>query len=315
MDELEETLAIPREEVLLASAKEGTGVHEILEAIVRRVPPPRAAASAAPALVFDSHYDPYKGVVAYVRLAEGTLHDHDRIRFMATDAESEILELGYFRPQPVPTKRLVAEVGYVASGVKSIREARVGDTLTSAAGGAPEPLPGYRGAAAARLRRHLPAAGRRLPRAARRPRQAPPQRRRLRLPARVVGGPRLRVPVRLPRPPPHGDRQERLEREFDLDLIASAPSVEYRAKLLHRAEPLVVDNPAQMPDPGQIESISRAVGAAQVITPTEYIGPLMELAAPAAAASSRTWSTSTRTGSTSTSRCRSASSSSTSTTS
>src|ERR671915_798300 len=134
MAELEETLAIPREDVLLVSAKDGTGVTDVLEAIVHRVPAP-AEDTDAPlqALVFDSHYDPYKGVVTYVRLAAGTLRDHERIRFMATGAESEILELGYFRPQPVPTGRLSAgEVGYVATGLKSIREARVGDTLTTA---------------------------------------------------------------------------------------------------------------------------------------------------------------------------------------
>src|SRR6266487_2104584 len=142
--ELEETLAIPRDEVILASAKEGIGVEEILEAIVTRVPPPRGdAAGRLRALVFDSHYDPYKGVVAYVRVADGTLHDHERIRFMATEAQSEILELGYFRPQPVPTRRLTAgEVGYVATGLKSIREARVGDTLTNADLPAAAALPG-----------------------------------------------------------------------------------------------------------------------------------------------------------------------------
>ena len=168
----------------------------------------RPATADAPlqALVFDSHYDQYKGVVAYVRLSAGTLHDHERIRFMATDAESEILELGYFRPQPVPTKRLVAgEVGYVATGLKSIREAQVGDTMTSAARRrrcAPARL---QGAAAAGLRRHLPDARRRLSRAARRARQAPPQRRRLRLRAGVLGRARLRIPLRLPRPAAHGD--------------------------------------------------------------------------------------------------------------
>ena len=108
MAELEETLALPREEAILASAKEGIGVDEILEAIVTRIPAPGGDASVPlQALVFDSHYDPYKGVVAYVRLANGTLHDHERIRFMATEAESEIHELGYFRPQPVPTRTLV----------------------------------------------------------------------------------------------------------------------------------------------------------------------------------------------------------------
>ena len=121
--ELEDTLAIPREEVLLASAKDGTGVDQVLEAIVQRVPPPRGDASAPlQALVFDSHYDQYKGVVAYVRVANGALHDHERIRFMATAVESEILELGYFRPQPVPTRSLAAgEVGYVAVGPEEHR--------------------------------------------------------------------------------------------------------------------------------------------------------------------------------------------------
>src|SRR4029079_5466424 len=148
MAELEDTLAIPREEVILASAKEGTGVPEILEAIVQRVPPPRGDATPPlQALVFDSHYDQYKGVVAYVRVANGTLHDHERIRFMATEAQSDILELGYFRPQPVPTRSLTAgEVGYVASGLKSIAEARVGDTLTDADKPAPRALPGYKDA-------------------------------------------------------------------------------------------------------------------------------------------------------------------------
>ena len=207
MNELEETLAIPREEVILASAKEGTGVREILEAIVARVPAPAHDASAPlAALAFDSHYDQYKGVVAHVRLAAGTLHDHDRIRFMATGAESEILELGYFRPQPVPTKKLVAgEVGYVATGLKSIREAQVGDTLTTGRSPrrcAPARLPR---AAAPRLRRHLPAPWRRLSRAARRARQAASQRCRLRLRAGVIGRARLRIPMRVPWPAPHGD--------------------------------------------------------------------------------------------------------------
>jgi GTP-binding protein LepA len=280
MDELEDMLAIPREEVLLASAKEGTGVHEILEAIVRRVPAPRGGEKAPlQALVFDSHYDPYKGVVAYVRLAQGTLHEHDRIRFMATDAESEILELGYFRPQPMPTKRLVSgEVGYVASGVKSIREAQVGDTLTSATHGAPEPLPGYQEPLPLVFAGIYPLRGDDYPEL----RDALDK---LHLnDAGFVYEPESSAALGF------GFRcgflgllhmeivQERLEREFDLDLIASAPSVEYRAKLLHRADPLVVDNPAQMPDPGEIESISEPWVAAQVITPTDYIGPLMELA-------------------------------------
>ena len=280
MDELEETLAIPREEVLLVSAKEGTGVTEILEAIVARVPPPPADARAPlRALVFDSHYDQYKGVVAYVRLAAGTLHDHDRTRFMATGAESEILELGYFRPQPVPTKRLLAgEVGYVATGLKSIREAQVGDTLTDAAAPATEALPGYKEPLPLVFAGLYPMRGDDYPEL----RDALDK---LHLnDAGFVYEPESSVALGF------GFRcgflgllhmeitQERLEREFDLDLIASAPSVEYRVKLQHREQEVVVDNPAQMPDIGEIEQISEPWVSAQVITPTEYIGPLMELA-------------------------------------
>ena len=281
MAELEETLAIPREEVILVSAKDGTGVSDVLEAIVRRVPAPAAdVGGALRALVFDSHYDPYKGVVAYVRLASGTLRDHERVRFMATGAESEILELGYFRPQPVPTDRLVAgEVGYVASGLKSIREARVGDTLTtSGTGGADEALPGYREPLPLVFAGIYPLRGDDYPEL----RDALDK---LHLnDAGFVYEPESSAALGF------GFRcgflgllhmeitQERLEREFGLDLIASAPSVEYRVKLQHRADEVVVDNPAQMPPVGEIESIGEPWVAAQVITPTDHIGALMELA-------------------------------------
>jgi GTP-binding protein LepA len=280
LGELEETVAIPREEVLLASAKEGTGVTEILEAIVERVPPPRTDRNApVQALVFDSHYDPYKGVVAYVRLAAGTLHDHERIRFMATDATSEIAELGYFRPHAVPTKALVAgEVGYVATGLKSVREAQVGDTLTSADHPADAPLPGYHEPLPLVFAGIYPLRGDDYPEL----REALDK---LHLnDAGFVYEPESSAALGF------GFRcgflgllhmeivQERLEREFDLDLIASAPSVEYRVKLHHRPDELVVDNPAQMPGAGEIESISEPWVAAQVITPTDHIGALMELA-------------------------------------
>ena len=280
MDELEETLAIPREEVLLASAKEGTGIVEILEAIVQRVPPPPAETEAPlRALVFDSHYDQYKGVVVYVRLAAGVLHDHERTRFMATGAESDVLELGYFRPQPVPTKRLVAgEVGYVATGLKSIREAQVGDTLTSANAGATDPLPGYHEPLPLVFAGIYPMRGDDYPEL----RDALDK---LHLnDAGFVYEPESSAALGF------GFRcgflgllhmeivQERLEREFDLDLIASAPSVEYRVKLHHREDEVVIDNPAQMPGPGEIEQISEPWVSTQVITPTDYIGPLMELA-------------------------------------
>jgi GTP-binding protein LepA len=279
MAELEETLAIPREEAILASAKDGTGVDRILEAIVRRVPPPPGDPDAPlEALVFDSHYDPYKGVVAYVRLANGTLHDHDRIRFMATGVTSEILELGWFRPQAVAAASLAAgEVGYVATGLKSIAEARVGDTLTTARHPAPEPLPGYRPALPLVFAGIYPLRGDDYPLL----RDALDK---LHLnDASFVWEPESSVALG------HGFRcgflgllhmeivQERLEREFDLDLIASAPSVEYRVTRTAGAE-LVVDNPARMPDPGEIEAIAEPWVGVQVITPTDYVGAVMELA-------------------------------------
>jgi GTP-binding protein LepA len=239
----------------------------------------RATLGALQALVFDSHYDPYKGVVAYVRLASGTLHDHDRIRFMATDAESEILELGYFRPQPVPSKRLVAgEVGYVATGLKSIREAQVGDTLTSATRPAPRALPGYQEPLPLVFAGIYPLRGDDYPEL----RDALDK---LHLnDAGFVYEPESSAALGF------GFRcgflgllhmeivQERLEREFDLDLIASAPSGRVPGQAHHRADELVVDNPAQMPNAGEIEQISEPWVSTQVITPTDYIGPFMELA-------------------------------------
>jgi GTP-binding protein LepA len=280
ISELEETLAIPREEVILASAKEGTGIADVLRAIVERVPPPRGdAAQPLQALVFDSHYDPYKGVVAYVRVANGTLRDHQRIRFMASGAESEILELGYFRPGPIATPALTAgEVGYVATGLKSIAEVQVGDTLTTVERPAPSPLPGYKEALPLVFAGIYPMRGDDYP-------LLHDALDKLHLnDASFVYEPESSAALGF------GFRcgflgllhmeivQERLEREFGLDLIASAPSVEYHVRLIHGDDEIVVDNPARMPNPGEIEQISEPWVSAQVITPTSYIGPLMELA-------------------------------------
>ena len=132
IEELESVLAIPREEVLLVSAKEGTGVPAVLEAIVERVPPPKGDPDAPlQGLIFDSHYDQYKGVVAYVRMVNGRLGQHEEVRLMASSAQAELLEIGVFRPQLVPVKNLgPGEVGYVATGLKSVRDCQVGDTMT-----------------------------------------------------------------------------------------------------------------------------------------------------------------------------------------
>ena len=279
MEELETVLAIPREEVILASAKEGTGVPEILEAIVSRIPPPKGDPDAPlRALVFDSHYDPYKGVVCYVKLAEGTLHDHDLIRLIASGAEAELLELGVFRPQLVPVKRLMAgEVGYVATGFKNVREAQVGDTMTTVAQPATRPLPGYQEAKSLVFAGLYPLSGEDYPLL----REALEK---LHLnDASFTYEPESSVALGF------GFRcgflgllhmeivQERLEREFNLDLIASAPSVEYRVELTMGRGVLSVDNPAKFPDVGEIEAIQEPWVKLGVVTPDRYIGAMMEL--------------------------------------
>jgi len=278
MDELESVLAIPREEVLLASAKEGIGILEILEAIVARVPSPKGRPTdPLRGLVFDSHYDQYKGVVTYVRLAAGTLHDHERIRMMGSGAETDILELGVFRPQLVPVNLLTAgEVGYIATGLKSVRDAQVGDTVTSAGAPAAEPLPGYQAAKSLVFAGIYPISGEDYPLL----RDAMEK---LHLnDASFTFEPESSIALGF------GFRcgflgllhmeivQERLEREFSLDLIASAPSVEYRVTSLN-GKTIVIDNPALMPPAGEIETIEEPWVDLSVITPTAYIGSLMEL--------------------------------------
>jgi GTP-binding protein LepA len=279
MEELENVLAIPREEVILASAKEGTGVPDILEAIVARIPSPKGSPTAPlQALVFDSHYDPYKGVVCYVRLAAGTLHVHDTIRLMASGAEAELLELGFFRPQLVPVSQLVAgEVGYVATGLKNVREAQVGDTVTAVANPAVRPLPGYQEAKSLVFAGLYPLSGPDYPLL----RDALEK---LHLnDASFTYEPESSVALGF------GFRcgflgllhmeivQERLEREFDLDLIASAPSVEYRVTLTMGRGVVTVDNPARFPDVGEIEMIEEPWVKLGIVTPDRYIGTLMEL--------------------------------------
>jgi GTP-binding protein LepA len=280
IEELESVLAIPREEVLLASAKDGTGVPAILEAIVERIPPPAGDPSAPlQGLIFDSHYDAYKGVIVYVRLAQGTLHAHDTVRLMASGVESELLELGVFRPQLVPVRSLQAgEVGYVATGLKSVRDAQVGDTVTSAERPAAAPLPGYQPAKSLVFAGLYPVTGEDYPLL----RDALEK---LHLnDASFTYEPETSVALGF------GFRcgflgmlhmeivQERLEREFDMDLIASAPSVEYHVRLISGRGTVVVDNPSLMPAAADIEAIEEPWVGLSIVSPSSYIGTLMELA-------------------------------------
>jgi len=279
LEELENVLAIPREEVILASAKEGTGVPDILEAIVARIPAPRGnPKDRLQGLIFDSHYDPYKGVVVYVRLAAGTLHEHEEVRLMASGAESEILELGVFRPGLVPVRSLSAgEVGYVATGLKSVRDAQVGDTITSAGRPAAEPVPGYQEAKSLVFAGLYPLSGEDYPLL----RDA--------LEKLHLNDASFTYKAESSVALGFGFRcgflgllhmeivQERLEREFGLDLIASAPSVEYQVVLTHGRGTVAVDNPSRLPAANDIEEIQEPWVKLSVVTPASYIGPLMEL--------------------------------------
>jgi GTP-binding protein LepA len=280
IEELENVLAIPREEVLLVSAKEGTGVSDVLEAIVARIPAPKSDPDAPlQGLIFDSHYDPYKGVVAYVRLFAGRLHEGQPVRLMGSGVQSEILELGVFRPQLVPVSDLSAgEVGYVATGLKSVRDAQVGDTVTAVDRPAAHPLPGYKPAKPLVFAGIYPVNGEDYP-------DFRDALEKLHLnDASISFTPETSVALGF------GFRlgflgllhmeivQERLEREFDLDLIASAPSVEYEVTLINNKGTVLVDNPARLPPLAEIESIAEPWVRVDVVTPTSYIGPLMELA-------------------------------------
>ncbi len=276
--EIEDVLGLPKSEVLHASAKAGTGVPEILEAIVERVPPP-AGNRAQPlrALIFDSHYDPYKGVIAYVRVIDGVLASGARILLMGTQVQADTLELGAFRPTMTPLPELgPGEVGYIATGLKEVGDCQVGDTVTLAAEPAAEPLAGYRSAkpmvfaglypvesnAYIDLREALE---------------------KLKLnDAALSFAPETSAALGF------GFRcgflgllhmeivRERLEREYNLDLLITAPSVEYQV-LRTDGEIMIVDNPSEMPDVSQLASIEEPVMQISVIAPTRYIGTIMDL--------------------------------------
>jgi GTP-binding protein LepA len=280
IEELENVLAIPREEVILVSAKDGTNVEAVLEAIVARIPAPRGDPTAAvQGLIFDSHYDAYKGVVAYVRLSEGTLRADDEIRIMGSAVDAEVVELGIFRPALVPVASLgPGEVGYVATGLKSVRDCQVGDTVTVATRPASAPLPGYKPAKPLVFAGIYPINGPDYP-------VLRDALEKLHLnDASISFEPESSVALGF------GFRigflgllhmeivQERLEREFDLDIIASAPSVEYEVTLSHGRGTIRVENPSRLPDPSEIESIAEPWVRLGIVTPSSHIGSLMELA-------------------------------------
>jgi GTP-binding protein LepA len=272
-------LGTPPEEVLRISAKEGTNVQAVLEAIVRTVPPPGGdAAAPLRALIFDSHYDSYKGVIAYVRVVEGSVGLSDEVRMLATTALAKPLEIGYFAPQMAPVDRLSAgEVGYIATGLKTVRECRVGDTIASAADSDARPLPGYLHPKPMVFAGFYPVEGEDYA-------NLKDALEKLQLnDASLVYEPETSQALNF------GFRcgflglfhmdivQERLEREHDLDLIATAPSVEYEVALTDGAV-IRIDSPAGLPDASRILEVREPWMRIQIFTPDEFYGTVMDLA-------------------------------------
>ncbi len=276
--ELAALLGVDPDEVLHVSAKEGWDVEQILDVVVNRLPAPRGREEAPlRALIFDSHYDPYKGVVAYVRVVDGTLKMGSHLRLMASGATTEPMEIGVFAPGMIETGELkTGEVGYVATGLKSVRECQVGDTVTHAAEPAENPLPGYRRVKPMVFAGIYPVEADDF-HALRNGLE------KLQLnDAALVFEPETSQALQ------YGFRcgflglfhmeivQERLEREYDLDLIATAPSVGYRA-ITHDGEVVELSSPADLPEPHRIAEIREPWVRIQIFTPSEHIGPVMEL--------------------------------------
>ncbi len=276
--ELAELVGQSPEDVLRVSAKTGLGVEDLLAAVVERVPPPTGRPDdPLRALIFDSAYDAYRGVLSYLRVFDGTLRSRSKVRFMATRTEVESEEAGVLAPVPTAVDALGAgEVGYLVTGMKDVRQAKVGDTVTTAGkGGAREPLHGYREPKPMVWSGLYPAEGGDYP-ALRESLE------RLRLSdAALVFEPESSQALGF------GFRcgflgllhmdivKERLEREFDLELIATAPNVEFR--VVRGEEIVTVHNPSEMPQPGTYDRVEEPFVLATVVTPSEYLGPVMDL--------------------------------------
>jgi GTP-binding protein LepA len=276
--EIEQVLGLPAEDILRISAKTGEGVPQLLDAIVERIPPP-AGDRAAPlrALIFDSAYDQYRGVVSSVRVMDGVLQGGGRLRFMQAGAVHDVEEIGVRTPEPSKVGRLgPGEVGYLIAGIKDVGEARSGETVTNVSAPASQPLAGYRGPKPMVFCGLYPVDGDELPEL----RDA--------LDKLKLNDASFTYEPESSHALGFGFRcgflgllhmeivRERLEREFDLSLIATAPSVEYMAYLTD-GEVLTVDNPTDLPDQSRIEHVEEPMLTATILTPTEYTGTVMDL--------------------------------------
>jgi GTP-binding protein LepA len=275
--EIETVLGIPADEILTVSAKTGEGVSELLDAVVERIPAPVGDPDAPlEGLIFDSHFDQYRGVVSSIRVVEGTLKTGSRLRFLQANAVHDADEVGVRRPVPTPVAALgPGEVGYLIAGIKDVGEARAGETVTEAARPG-EPLPGYREPKPMVFCGLYPIDGDEFP-----------------MLREALEKLRLNDSSFTFEPESSGALgfgfrcgflgllhmeiiRERLEREFTVSLIATAPSVEYRV-IRTGGDEIVVDNPSDMPPPGEIETIEEPFLTVTVLTPTDYTGTVMDL--------------------------------------
>ncbi|HIY83899.1 MAG TPA: translation elongation factor 4, partial [Candidatus Rubneribacter avistercoris] len=277
-EEIEEGLAIPADDAVLASGKTGAGVHDLLEAVVYNIPAPKGSADAPlRALIFDSYFDPYRGVVALVRVVDGSVKKGDKVLMMATGTEVLVEEVGARRPAETPLPALsVGEVGYLVTGLKDVRQVKVGDTVTAARGGVGEPLPGYREAKPMVFTGLFPIDGD----------QYEPLKEALE--KLSLNDPALAWEPEKSHALGFGFRvgflgllhmeviKERLEREFGLDLLATAPSVEYHV-YKQGGEMVSLHSPQEMPDPGEIERVEEPYLKAKILIPPDYVGAVMEL--------------------------------------
>ena len=276
--EITSLLGTPAEQILRISAKTGINIDQVLEEIVKQVPPPKGEATEAlRALIFDSHYDPYKGVVAYVRVMEGAFTATDPLFLMATGFTVKPVEIGIFAPDLRPTTRLIAgEVGYVATGLKTVHECRVGDTITLAVNPAQIALPGYRKAKPMVFAGIYPVEGEDYANL----KDA--------LEKLQLNDASLEFQPETSQALNFGFRcgflgmfhmeiiQERLEREYNLDIIVTSPTVEYEVVLLS-GEVVTIDSPADLPDEMGITEIREPWMTIEIFTPTEFYGAIMEL--------------------------------------
>lgn len=276
--EIEDVIGLDASEAILCSAKEGIGIKEILEAIVQKVPAPQGdAEKPLQALIFDSLYDAYRGALSYVRVVEGTMRNDMKIRMMANGKEFDVTEVGVFAPSMKQVQQLLpGEVGYVAASIKNVTDTEVGDTITDANRPAEEPLAGYKKAVPMVYCGLYPVENNQYT-------ELRDALEKLRLnDASLLFEPETSSALGF------GFRcgflgllhmeivQERLEREYDLDLITTAPSVIYQITKTDGSV-VQIDNPAQMPDPSSIQLIEEPYVAASIMVPTDYVGAVMKI--------------------------------------